>query len=119
MLRITKKQHLLFKTIIYVVTVLIISITGYADYLRWLNPLGLKPEANPKQHDGSQEFTPPIEWESSIQPAPDEDGVRRYLDPYQLHHHGKETEPSTDEIVVTPEDDQKELPILPQIGIDN
>ena len=96
MLRITKKQHLLFKIIIYVVTVLIISITGYTDYLRWLNPLGLKPEVNPKQHDGSQEFQGLRDWESSIQPAPDEDGVRRYLDPYELHKHGEESEKELD-----------------------
>ena len=51
---------------------------AYIEYLRWLNPLNLKPEEKPKQHDGSQEFKPPIDWESSIQPAPDEDGVIRY-----------------------------------------
>lgn len=48
------------------------------EYQRWLNPLGFKPEANPKQHDGSQEFQHPIDWESVIQPAPDGDGVIRY-----------------------------------------
>lgn len=96
MLRITKKQHLLYKIIIYVVTVLIISITGYTDYLRWLNPLDLRPEINPKQHDGSQPFNADPAWESSIQPMPDEDGVRRYLDPWELHHHGKDSEKEVD-----------------------
>lgn len=108
-----------YRSIFYITLIICIPIAAYKDYLHWLNPLNLKAETNPKQHDGSQAFQPPEEWESSIQPAPDEDGVRRYLDPYELHKHGKETEPSTDEIVVTPEDDQKELPILPQIGIDN
>jgi len=76
--------------IIYAVIILGIAVTGYQTYQRWLNPLGLKPEANPKQHDGSQEFQGLRDWESVIQPAPDEDGVRRYLDPYELHKHGEE-----------------------------
>jgi len=116
-LKLTKTQHLRFKIFIYVVLVCSIATAGWDTYKQWLNPLNMKVEENPKQHDGSQEFNPHQEWESAIQPAPDEDGVRRYLDPYQLHHHGKETEPSTDEIVVTPEDDS--LIGFPDIGLDN
>lgn len=68
----------LYRYIFYITLVVCILITAYIEYLRWLNPLGLKPEANPKQHDGSQEFQGLRDWESSIEPAPDEDGVRRY-----------------------------------------
>ena len=75
---------------IYVVITIAIAISSWQTYQRWLNPLGLKPEANPKQHDGSQEFQGLRDWESSIEPAPDEEGVRRYLDPWKLHNHGKE-----------------------------
>ena len=86
-----KKRTHLYRMIIYAVISLGIAVTGYQTYQRWLNPLGLKPEANPKQHDGSQEFQRPIEFESSIQPAPDEDGVRRYLPLQQLENHGKDS----------------------------
>jgi len=85
------KTHI--KLIFYSVVIIMIAVSAYTKYQHWLNPLGLKPEENPKQHDGSQEFKPPIDWESSIQPAPDEDGVRRFLDPWELHQHGKESEP--------------------------
>jgi len=69
---------------------------AYKDYLHWLNPLDLKPEENPKQHDGSQEFNTEQEFKSSITPAPDEEGVTRYLDPWELHHHGKDSEKELD-----------------------
>lgn len=57
-----KKIHLL----IYIFLVVFIAIGGYIDYQHWLNPLGLNPEADPKQHDGSQEFYIPDPFESSI-----------------------------------------------------
>ena len=66
---------------IHVVLYSAIIVFLIMEYHRWLNPLGLKPEANPKQHDGSQEFQRPIEWESSIEPLPDRDGVVRYPQP--------------------------------------
>lgn len=81
-----------YRCVFYIAVFLCIPVAAYKDYLRWLNPLNLKVEENPKQHDGSQEFNPHQEWKSSIEPAPDEDGVRRYLDPYELHKHGKEPE---------------------------
>lgn len=81
-----KHIHILF----YLGLVAAIVISGCIQYQRWLNPLGLKPEENPKQHDGSQEFNPHQEWKSSIEPLPDEDGVRRYLNPWELYHHGSE-----------------------------
>ena len=80
------------RIVIYTISVLALFYVGTLDYLRWLNPLDMKPEENPKQHDGSQEFNPHQEWKSSIEPMPDEDGVRRYLDPYELYHHGKDDE---------------------------
>lgn len=86
--------------IIYSVLLFLIAFSGTYEYLTWLNPLDLKVEENPKQHDGSQEFNPPREWESSIQPAPDDDGVTRYLNPWELHHHGKE------EIIYTPQTEE-------------
>ena len=86
----------LYRCIFYITLVVCIPIMAYKDYLHWLNPLDLKVEENPKQHDGSQEFTPPRQWESAIQPMPDEDGVRRYLDPWELWQHGKEPEKELD-----------------------
>jgi len=68
----------IYKRLVYIIALLGIAISGYQQYQKWLNPLDLKPEQNPKQHDGSQEFRPPIDFESSVQPAPDEDGVTRY-----------------------------------------
>lgn len=85
------------RIIIYVLLIVFIFGVATRDYLSWLNPLGLKPEVNPKQHDGSQEFKRPIEWESSIEPAPDKDGVRRYLPPDKLDQHG------SDDIIYTPQ----------------
>ena len=86
----------LYRAIFYIIVVLSIPVVAYKDYLHWLNPLDLKVEEDPKQHDGSQEFTPPRQWESAIQPMPDEDGVRRYLDPWELWQHGKEPEKELD-----------------------
>ena len=104
----------LYRAIFYIVVVLSIPVVAYKDYQRWLNPLDLKPEENPKQHDGSQEFTPPRDFESAIQPLPDEDGVRRYLDPWELWQHGKGPEPEE----VSPEE-SKDIVAVPKVGIDN
>ena len=104
----------LYRAIFYIIVVLSIPVVAYKDYLRWLNPLDLKVEENPKQHDGSQEFTPPRQWESAIQPAPDDDGVRRYLDPWELWQHGKEPEPEE----LSPEE-PKDILVVPKLGIDN
>ena len=43
-----------------------VCVSIYVDYQRWINPLGMKPEVDPKQHNGAQEFTPPTVFESSI-----------------------------------------------------
>ena len=103
----------LYRWIIYTALIICIPITAYIEYLRWLNPLNLKVEEDPKQHDGSQEFNPPRPWESAIQPAPDDDGVRRYLDPWELWQHGKEPEPESEE--VSPEE-PKDIVAVPKIG---
>ena len=95
-LKLTKTQHLRFKIFIYLVLVGSIATSGWGTYKQWLNPLNMKVEEDPKQHDGSLEFQGLRDWESSIQPAPDEDGVRRYLDPYELHKHGEESEKELD-----------------------
>lgn len=103
----------LYRAIFYIIVVLSIPVVAYKDYLRWLNPLNLKVEENPKQHDGSQEFTPPRPWESAIQPMPDEDGVRRFLDPWELWQHGKEPEPKE----ISPEN-PKDILVVPDLGLD-
>ena len=103
-----------YKCLFYIIVVLGILISAYKDYQIWLNPLGLSVEENPKQHDGSQEFTPPRDFESAIQPLPDEDGVRRYLDPWELWQHGQEPEPEE----VSPEE-SKDIVAVPKVGIDN
>lgn len=79
------------RIVIYTISVLALFYVGTLDYLKWLNPLDMKPEENPKQHDGSQEFNPHQEWESVITPI-DEDGVTRHLDPYELWQHGTDDE---------------------------
>ena len=84
------KTYYQIKKVIYILLIVLLPIYYYNWYQHWLNPLGLKPEVNPKQHDGSQEFQGLRDWESSIEPAPDEDGVRRYLPPDKLEQHGKE-----------------------------
>lgn len=50
----------------YIIIIVAIGISGYIDYQRWLNPLGLRSETDPKQHDGSQEFQVTVPFESSI-----------------------------------------------------
>ncbi len=82
--KITNKQYLRYKLWAYAVIGALTLISAYCDYQHWLNPLDLKLEHDPKQHDGSQEFQRPIDFESAIQPAPDEDGTTRYLGPNEL-----------------------------------
>jgi hypothetical protein len=84
----------LFRWSFYIIVILCIPIAGYIDYQHWLNPLNLEVEEDPKQHDGSKQFQRPIDFESSVQPAPDEDGTTRYLDSYELHKLGKESDPT-------------------------
>jgi len=90
------KTYYQIKKVIYILLIVLLPIYYYNWYQHWLNPLGLKPEVNPKQHDGSQEFQGLRGWESSIEPAPDEEGVRRYLPTDKLEQHGKE-EDNTDQ----------------------
>lgn len=101
--KITNKQYLQYKAWSYVVVILLIMLSGYSTYQQWLNPLDLKLEHDPKQHDGSQEFQRPIEFESAIQPAPDDDGTTRYLGPNELEAlDGLTTE--SEDFVMSPED---------------
>ena len=65
-LKITKIQYLHYKVCVYIIVIVSAGISGYIDYQRWLNPLGMSPEQNPKQHNGAQEFTPPDVFESSV-----------------------------------------------------
>ena len=101
--KITKKQYLQYKAWSYVVVILLIMLSGYSTYQQWLNPLDLKPERDPKQHDGSQKFQRPIDFESTVEPAPDEDGTTRYLGPNDLKAlDGLTTE--SEDFVMSPED---------------
>lgn len=101
--KITKKQYLQYKLWAYAIIGVLTLISAYCDYQHWLNPLDLKPEHNPKQHDGSQEFQRPIEFESTVEPAPDEDGTTRYLGPNDLKAlDGLTTE--SEDFVMSPED---------------
>lgn len=91
---------------IYVIITIAIAISSWQTYQRWLNPLGLKPEKNPKIQDGSQEFTPPVEFESSVRPAPNEDGVTIYpqLDRFSREDDLVEIEtPDTEDNTATPQ----------------
>jgi len=98
----SKNIHILF----YLVIAVGLLITSYVEYQRWINPLGMQPEKNPKIQDGSQEFTPPVEFESSVQPAPNEDGVTIYpqLDRFSREDDLVEIEtPDTEDITATPQ----------------
>ena len=64
--KITKKQYCRYKAYFYTYIVFMVCVSIYVDYQRWINPLGMKPEVDPKQHNGAQEFTPPTVFESSI-----------------------------------------------------
>jgi len=98
----SKNIHILF----YLVIAVGLLITSYVEYQRWINPLGMQPEKNPKIQDGSQEFQPPVEFESSVQPAPNEDGVTIYpqLDRFSREDDLVEIEtPDTEDITATPQ----------------
>ena len=118
--KITSKQYLRYKLWAYAVIGALTLISAYCDYQHWLNPLDLKLEHDPKQHDGSQEFQRPIDFESAIQPAPDEDGTTRYLGPNEL----EALDGLTTEIPeITPEDQEildelKEQPEYPDNVMD-
>ena len=75
-MRINKKQYLRYRIWVYLSVMILIAIGGYHDYQNWINPLGLRPEVDPKQHDGSQEFQVQEQFESSITR---EDGVPIYI----------------------------------------
>ena len=64
--KITKKQYCRYKAYFYTYIVFMVCVSIYVDYQRWINPLGMKPEVDPKQHNGAQEFTPPNVFESSV-----------------------------------------------------
>jgi CRISPR/Cas system-associated protein Cas5 (RAMP superfamily) len=83
---------------LYTVVVFGLTYAGTKEYLEWLNPYNMKVEESPKQHDGSQEFNPPRPWESSVTPI-DEDGVRRYLNPWELYKHGSEETEDNEKVV--------------------
>lgn len=83
----------------YATILLMALVAAYIDYQRWLNPLGMNPEQNPKQHNGAQEFTPPVDFESSVQPGPNADGVTVYVPLEKLHDMAVDTDPT-----LSPED---------------
>ena len=105
-LKITKIQYLHYKVCVYIIVIVAAGISGYNDYQRWLNPLGMRPEQNPKQHNGAQEFTPPVDFESSVTPGPNADGVTVYVPLEELHDMAVDTDPT-----LSPEDQEvfKEL----------
>ena len=95
-------------------------VNGHVTYQNWLDPRGLTVERDPKIHDGSKEFTPPVDFESTVEPAPDEDGTTRYLGPNDLKALDGLT---TEGFEITPEDQEildelKEQPEYPGNVID-
>lgn len=108
----------LYRAIFYIIVVLSIPVVAYKDYQHWLNPLNLKPEENPKQHDGSQEFTPPRDFESVITPLPaKEGGATIYVTPEQLEKYSNEDD-QVEISDISPEQ-AEEILAVPEIGIDN
>lgn len=113
-----KDKITIYKCLFYIIVVLGILISAYKDYQTWLNPLGLSVEENPKQHDGSQEFTPPRDFESVIKPLPaEEGGATIYVTPEQLEKYSNE-EDQVEVPDISP-DQAEEILAVPEIGIDN
>ena len=113
----TRTQHLRFKIFIYLVLVGSIATTGWDTYKQWLNPLNMQVEENPKQHDGSQPFNPPRDFESSVQPLVEDGEATIYVSPDKLKDYTKGDEVEIDDVDVELEDDG--LIDFPDIGLDN
>ena len=107
--KITNKEYKKYKLYAYGAVLALMLVNGHVTYQNWLDPRGLTVERDPKIHDGSKEFTPPVDFESTVEPAPDEDGTTRYLGPNELEAlDGLSTEGN----VISPEDQQ----ILDELG---
>ena len=100
-----KHIHILF----YLGLVATMVISGCIQYQRWLNPLGLKPEENPKQHDGSQAFQPPEEFRSTVQPLSEDGSATIYVSPEQLKKYSEEEPEQVEEPV-----EQEDIIAVPQ-----
>ena len=113
--KITNKEYKKYKLYAYGAVLALMLVNGHVTYQNWLDPRGLTVERDPKIHDGSKEFTPPVDFESTVEPAPDEDGTTRYLGPNELKAvdglatEGHEISPEDQEIL----DELKEQPEYP------
>ena len=118
--KITNKEYKKYKLYAYGAVLALMLVNGHVTYQNWLDPRGLTVERDPKIHDGSKEFTPPVDFESTVEPAPDEDGTTRYLGPNELEAldglttEGFEISPEDQEIL----DELKEQPEYPGKVID-
>ena len=118
--KITNKEYKKYKLYAYGAVLALMLVNGHVTYQNWLDPRGLTVERDPKIHDGSKEFTPPVDFESTVEPAPDEDGTTRYLGPNELEAldglttEGFEVSPEDQEIL----DELKEQPEYPGNVID-
>ena len=118
--KITNKEYKKYKLYAYGAVLALMLVNGHVTYQNWLDPRGLTVERDPKIHDGSKEFTPPVDFESTVEPAPDEDGTTRYLGPNELEAldglttEGFEVSPEDQEIL----DELKEQPEYPGKVID-
>ena len=100
-----KHIHILF----YLGLVATMVISGCIQYQQWLNPLGMKPEENPKQHDGSQAFQPPEEFRSTVQPLSEDGSATIYVSPEQLKKYSEEEPEQVEEPV-----EQEDIIAVPQ-----
>ena len=113
--KITNKEYKKYKLYAYGAVLSLMLVNGHVTYQNWLDPRGLTVERDPKIHDGSKEFTPPVDFESTVEPAPDEDGTTRYLGPNELEAfdglttEGFEISPEDQEVL----DELKEQPEYP------
>ena len=119
--KITNQEYKKYKLYAYGAVLALILVNGHVTYQNWLDPRGLTVERDPKIHDGSKEFTPPVDFESTVERGPDEDGTTRYLGPNEL----EALDGLTTEIPeITPEDQKildelKEVPDYPGNIIDD
>ena len=118
--KITNQEYKKYKLYAYGAVLALILVNGHVTYQNWLDPRGLTVERDPKIHDGSKEFTPPVDFESTVERGPDEDGTTRYLGPNEL----EALDGLTTEIPeITPEDQKildelKEVPDYPHNAMD-
>jgi len=72
----SNNKPLIGRIIFYSVVSICVISSSIHSYYDWLNPLDLEEEVDPKQHDGSQPYKAPEQFESNLT---NDDGTVRIL----------------------------------------